>query len=407
MNKKRTIFFESLLGKQWTPETVPVDGINIPAADGLANIEDLHYWVDNPRVYDEVHSIGLPSEEITTDQIFKKLSTHHDCISLKKKIFSDGGQRKRIIVAKDITGKTNNFVVYEGNTRLASFTSLFKDGAKGEWDRIKVTLLDLDGLDPELVITYVGDIHLEDEINRWATHKGARYYHRLVKSELEKGQTENQSFAKVAAKFSGKITPGVVKKNYKVIDFMEQKKMGVTKQGEQFSYWIEYFQNSKNQNVRKFFNDPKNLEGKVKEPKKDAYDDMMVEKVSKGKITGEVERVSAGGNHSFRKDISNISSYFYTQPRQAKSLIYKLIDGDIRLDEAAKIAVEGGASDRDYRMIKDFHSKLFSSDPRKLRKAVKKYDDLLDMVKEIQNQLKLTHMDLRKEYQRIKNKNNK
>ena len=363
MNKKRTIFFESLLGKQWTPETVPVDGINIPAADGLANIEDLHYWVDNPRVYDEVHSIGLPPEEITTDQIFKKLSTHHDCISLKKKIFSDGGQRKRIIVAKDITGKTNNFVVYEGNTRLASFTSLFKDGAKGEWDRIKVTLLDLDGLDPELVITYVGDIHLEDEINRWATHKGARYYHRLVKSELEKGQTENQSFAKVAAKFSGKITPGVVKKNYTDIDFMEQKKMGVTKQGEQFSFWIEYFQNSKNQSVRKFFNDPKNLEGKVKEPKKDAYADMMVEKVSKGKITGEVERVTAGGNHSFRKDISNISSFFNTQPRQAKSIIYKLIDGDIRLDEAAKIAVEGGASDRDYRMIKDFHSKLFSSDP--------------------------------------------
>jgi len=139
MSKKRNEFFESLLGTQWSPENVPIDGVNVPAADGLANIEDLHYWVDNPRVYDEVHSIGLPSEEISTEDIYKKLSQHHDCISLKDKILSDGGQRKRIIVAKDISGQSDNFVVYEGNTRLASFTSLFREGAEGNWEKIKVT----------------------------------------------------------------------------------------------------------------------------------------------------------------------------------------------------------------------------------------------------------------------------
>ena len=47
MSKKRTEFFESLLGTQWSPENVPIDGVNVPAADGLANIEDFHYWVYN------------------------------------------------------------------------------------------------------------------------------------------------------------------------------------------------------------------------------------------------------------------------------------------------------------------------------------------------------------------------
>ena len=409
MSKKRNEFFESLLGTQWSPENVPIDGVNVPAADGLANIEDLHYWVDNPRVYDEVHSIGLPSEEISTEDIYKKLSQHHDCISLKDKILSDGGQRKRIIVAKDISGQSDNFVVYEGNTRLASFTSLFREGAEGNWEKIKVTLLDLDGLDPELVITYVGDIHLEDEINRWATHKGARYYHRLVKTELEKGLSLSRSFENVAAKFSGKITKGVVRKNFAVIDFMEQRSMGVIKQGEQFSYWIEYFSNSRNQEVRKYFNDVNNLDGKVKTEnvKQNAYDDMMVKKVTKGKITGEVERATAGGNHSFRKDIKNISDYFYTQPKNAKKLIYKLIDEEITLTEASTAAVEGGASDREYKMIKDFHTKLFLSDARKLRKAVLKHENLLELVKDIEGELKTTHKDLMEEYIKSKNRRKK
>ena len=49
----------------------------------------------------------------------KRLSNFHDAISLRKKIFKDGGQRDAILVSKDITGKTDNFIVYEGNTRLS------------------------------------------------------------------------------------------------------------------------------------------------------------------------------------------------------------------------------------------------------------------------------------------------
>ena len=49
--------------------------------------------------------------------------------------------------------------------------SLYKEGAKGDWSKIKVILVDLKGLNPELVITYIGDRHLQDEVNKWATHK--------------------------------------------------------------------------------------------------------------------------------------------------------------------------------------------------------------------------------------------
>ena len=267
MKEERKIFFETLLGSEWVSEDLAVDGTIIPAARGKADISDLHFWVDNPRVYDEVHSSGIPPDEISTEEIFKRLSNFHDAISLRKKIIKDGAQRDAVIVAKDITGKTSNLIVYEGNTRLSVFMSLFKEGVAGDWSKIKVILLDLKGLNPELVITFIGDRHLQDEVNKWATHKGARYYWREVKKHIpdypidliEKNKLENKACKLVSEKFSGNINQSVVRKNYDVIDFMEQRKMGVKTQSEQYSYWIEYFSNAKNKNVRNFFNDPKNL----------------------------------------------------------------------------------------------------------------------------------------------------
>lgn len=402
MGKKNTNqhnFYRSLLGDQYMEDVFPIAGKVIPCAVGKADLHDLNYWVDNPRVYDEVHSSGIDPDEISTEHIFKKLSKYKDCIDLKSRILKSGGQRDAVIVARDISGKTNKFIVYEGNTRLASLTSLLKDGVEGDWKKIKVCLLDLDGFDPELVITYIGDIHLEDEKNRWATHKGARYYYRLVKAKIAQGSTPKESFAEVAEKFSDRITKGHVERNYEIIEFMEVRGMEVLQQESQYSYWKEYFQNSRNKEVRKYFNDPKNLEGKVNNSELNAYDNKMVEQVSKN-----IVKAATGGDNSFRSLVKKVSDFFYTHPSQAEKTIYDFIDGKVTLLDASKTADEGGASDREYKMIKDFHTKLFKSDPRELRKAVLKHENLLDLVKDIQNELKTTHMDLKAEYEKFKNR---
>ena len=405
MNKEtrdQKLFYRSLLGDNFMEDDFPIDGNMIPMAYGRANIDDLHYWVENPRVYDEVHSSGISSDEITTEHIFKKLSKYKDCLDLKSKILKDAGQREPVVVAKDITGNTDKFIVYEGNTRLAALTSLFKDGVKGNWSTIKVKLLDLDKFDPELVITYIGDIHLEDEKNRWATHKGARYFYRMVNDNLKKGLSKADSFIAVASKFSKRITKGTVERNFEIIDFMDKRNMEVLMQEAQFSYWIEYFQNSKNRNVRKFFNDPINLKEKIQNPKPNSFDDKMVEEITKGSVTA-----ATGGDNSFRVLVKKVSDFFYKEPDKAKKLIYKFIDGEITLLNAAKQADKGGASDRNYKMIKDFHTKLFASDHRALRKAVLKHENLLELVKDIQNELKTTHIDLQKEYEKSKERRNK
>ena len=94
-------------------------------------------------------------------------------------------------------------------------------------------------------------------------------------------------------------------------------------------------------------------------------------------------------------------------PKEGEKLIYELLDG-MRLDDASKAALEGGASDRDFKMIRDFHVKLFNSDRKKLRTAVKKHGDtLLNMVVDIQNRLKLTHADLKEEYTKAKKRKGK
>tara|TARA_A200000113_G_scaffold219143_1_gene227517 strand:- start:957 stop:2354 length:1398 start_codon:yes stop_codon:yes gene_type:complete len=402
MSKKRTEFFNSIFSGSYVETTFGIDGNDVPSAFGMVQIDRLNFWVDNPRVYHEVHNTDIPTDEITNDHIFSKLIEYHDAIELRARILRDGSIRRGVIVAKD--EETNKLIVYEGNTRLAVSIDLSRKKHGNKWLKIPATVLYFGDHDPELVIRHVGDIHLEDETNRWGSHKGATYYWREVKKfedefNLKDDKELNKACKQVADRFSNKITKGVVNKNYKLIEFMEFHKMGVKRQAKQYNYWKEYFTISKLQDVRNDFNDIN-----LKAPEDNAFDKMMVDRVKKGRQTGEVERLSASGEHSFRKDLNNISNFYNAFPKEGEKLIFELLDG-MRLDDASKAAIEGGASDRDYKMIKDFHTKLFNSDRKKLRAAVKKRGDiLLDMIVEIQDRLKMTHIDLKKEYQKTKNK---
>ncbi len=406
MSKKQTKFFDSIFSGSYATKPFYVEGEAVPRATGTVDITKLNFWVDNPRVYDEVHNSDSPKDEISNAHIYKNLINYKDAISLRAKIIKAGGIHTDVVAAVD--EETNKLTVFEGNTRLAVAMDLFKkEGPK--WKKIPASVLYLGDHSNELVVRYVGDVHLEDEKNKWGSHNGARYYWREVKKELELftplTKTDvalSKACKAVSDRFSSKITKGVVEKNYNLIEFMELHKMGIKKQSEQYNYWKEYFTISKLQNVRKDFND---VDKKAKE--ENEFDKMIVQRVNKGKETGEVERLSAAGEHSFRKDLNNISNFYDAFPKEGEKLIYQLLDG-MRLDEASKAAVEGGASDRDYKMIKDFHTKLFNSDRKKLRAAVKRHgDSLLDMVVDIQARLKLTHADLKAEYKKIKKRKGK
>ncbi len=402
MSKKQTEFFDSIFLGSYAIKPFYVEGEAVPRATGTVPITKLNFWVDNPRVYDEVHNSDIPKDEITDAHIYKKLINYKDAISLRAKIIKSGGIHTDVVVAND--QETNKLTVFEGNTRLAVAMDLFKkEGAR--WQNIPASVLYLGNHSNELVIRHVGDVHLEDEKNKWGSHNGARYYWREVKKELDSLNLASpedgisRACGAVSDRFSAKITKGVVEKNYNLIEFMELHKMGIKTQAEQYNYWKEYFTISKLQNIRKDFND---VEKKARE--ENEFDKMMIQKVRKGKSSGEVERLSASGEHSFRKDLNNISNFYDAFPKEGEKLIFELLEG-MRLDDASKAAVEGGASDRDYKMIKDFHTKLFNSDRKKLRAAVKKRGDiLLDMIVEIQDRLKMTHIDLKKEYKKTKNK---
>ena len=102
-----------------------------------------------------------------------------------------------------------------------------------------------------------------------------------------------------------------------------------------------------------------------------------------------------------------MSEFYDKDEDKGAELIYKFIDGDISLSDAAKLADEGGASDRSYKMIRDFHRKLFNSDRKTLRAAVLEHENLLKLVKDIEGELKTTHKDLMDEYIRSKNRRKK
>lgn len=129
----------------------------------------LRFYVDNPRIYSLVRSDDRTPDQ---DEICEKLQDHEHVKELIVSIAENGGLIDPIIV------RAGDFVVLEGNSRLAAYRHLAtKDPIK--WARIRCTVLP-DTIDEKLVFALLGEYHIKGKKD-WLPYERAGFLFRRHK----------------------------------------------------------------------------------------------------------------------------------------------------------------------------------------------------------------------------------
>ena len=370
----------------------PINGIEYVCLDGRIDISKVNFWEKNPRVSLELEQKNN-FDDISQDIIYDLMVNYDDTISLQESITTQGGIKQHILVAVDPL--TNNITAFDGNTRLTIAKKFFKINHKLAKQHIKAIFLIDTRINLEILEYEVANIHLDPTLNDWDSHKKARFYWERVTQFLNDGTAKTPSTAAqtVASRFSTGITKTVVENSYKIVEFMTKYNIGPEEQKSQYGYWEPYITKGVVTKAREFFNDKKNLEGQIKDPKENAFDLMMVDKVRNGKSTGEVTNISAGGDGAWRTEIDHLCKSFTVTKR--KDIIFGMLNGDT-LQEAVHNARQSGAADVAYSKIRTF--KNFLDDPdttKKLRKLVRTHEDLKTLLRSIEMSAKITYASIR------------
>lgn len=385
------------------PPNVNSDVINkveIEMHEGLVSIDDLDFWSDNPRIYSKVNKKISASSMSHSDEkefIYEALIKTQPVRKLIKNIETDGAINDPLYVARDISGKTDRHIVYEGNSRLAVSMLFARNGEKGvkDWNYVKVKKLP-DGTTQESIRKLVGAFHMQGK-NPWPPFELGGFIYRAVEDERAMGSSKNEAFKKVAEEF-GEST-GSVKGHHKVMDFMRD--MSPTTQEEQISYWKNYF-SGMHANTLKTFNykHPINVEDTegIKNPKEDMLDTKMKESIG---WYIETQLKDGGAAVGFRNDCQRISESYKKHGK--REIIVAFLNGDLTMQEAALAAEEGGVGNAEYERIKDFRDWIIKPDTiRKLKNSTKKYTDLERFVDGIVLGLQQASKDLKKLRQKNK-----
>ncbi len=132
--------------------------------------KQLQIYVDNPRIYSLVRADDRTPEQ---DEICKQLLELDHVKELIHDIAANGGLIDPLIV------RAGDFVVLEGNSRLAAYRFLAKkDPVK--WAKVRCTVLP-SSIDEKLVFALLGQYHIKGKKD-WAPYEKAGFLYRRHKS---------------------------------------------------------------------------------------------------------------------------------------------------------------------------------------------------------------------------------
>ena len=274
-------------GSQARPKTI--QGKQYSVINGYAKIADLHFWEDNPRIYSLLED-ERDTGTISRAEIFEKLSLTKDLQRLRKDIESDGQINEAVWVALDTN--TQNYVVYEGNTRLAVAMALHRKGKDSKkWSEIEVNVLP-DGTDERVMKNFIGQTQLKGK-NKWAAFEEVNYLFRETMDIMKNKNASKTEATKMVANFFN-LPQSRVSRAVKTVDFMQQYKMSSLVQKKYYAYWQRIVAGNKEINMlRKVFNSYSFLKGKIENAAPNAFDHMMIKQVKEEK---QIEAAAADGS---------------------------------------------------------------------------------------------------------------
>ena len=151
------------------PPEITILGKPVPLEIHDMSIDELRFFIDNPRVYDCTH--GDPSfdekiDEEKQDFIYNKLLEEQSVKKLLKDIEFQGGLLENIIV------RWETKEVIEGNSRLAVFRKFHAEKKPGNWDQIPCSVAF--NLTDDQIVSFLNQIHVKGK-TEWSPYQKANF----------------------------------------------------------------------------------------------------------------------------------------------------------------------------------------------------------------------------------------
>jgi len=155
--------------EDFVEDSLTINGKEIPVEVGFCSQEKLKFWQENPRVYS---IICAGEKNISQEEIQERLSEKEHVKLLVQSIKANGGLTDPIIV------RGGDFVVLEGNSRLAAYRILFSSDPI-KWGKIKCKILPKE-INDSLVFMLLGEYHIIGRKD-WQPYEQAGYLYRRYK----------------------------------------------------------------------------------------------------------------------------------------------------------------------------------------------------------------------------------
>ena len=298
---------------------------------------ELLFYVDNPRVYSALRSIdsAAPSQK----EIEEHMCQMEHVKQLRLSISENGGLIDPLIV------RDGDFVVLEGNSRLAAYRLLCKNDPL-KWGLVKCRVLPAD-IDDAAIFTLLGQYHIVGRKD-WSPYEQAGYLYRRKKET----KIPDIDIAKELG-----ITKSQATNYIKVFEYMKSKN-DLTP--ERWSYYEEFLKNKKIKNAIKA--NPQ-LEQKV------------VTQIQCGKIENAA-------------DIRKIGEITSAETKSGKKIREQYLNDEIDMYEAFRELQDSGALDRVFKEVTQFRDLITDQSFKdKILESPKK-KDIMFCIKKIMQSLK-------------------
>ena len=176
---------------------------------------------------------------------------------------------------------TKNYIVYEGNTRLACVKHLLKN----EPNSLQKRTIKVEILDPKMEMYHinyiVGRAHLIGK-KQWDSYEANSFLYREYQDRREKKfDNESDTIRDLVNEFG--IKPAQVKNSIKAFEFLEKHQLVERNLGvEKYSYFESYANSPVIQKLAILVNDPESAADlDLSVTKKNAFDDMFIKQVQR------------------------------------------------------------------------------------------------------------------------------
>lgn len=324
-------------------DALTINGKEIPVKVGYFLQEKLKFYPENPRLY----SIIFAGEKALTQKEIEERLTDKDYVNvLAQSIKANGGLTDPLIV------RGGDFVVLEGNSRLAAYRLLAKKDPI-RWSKVKCKILPSDIAD-DLVFTLLGEYHIIGRKD-WQPYEQAGYLYRRHKTQGVPLETIQNELG---------LKKGEIEHSIEVYSFMlKHNETDVNR----WSYYEEYIKSNFIAKVRK------------EHPK---FDEIIVKKIDSGEIPKAIE---------IRDKLIPIA-------KASSKIIKKFIIGKTDFEETYEAATAGGAGNvvfeklhrfRNWLAMSNIEEDIIENDDQLIQKCefelTKIYKRTLDILKKIKD----------------------